>query len=280
MASPRVYIGSAIWRTVEVAHMAALVPLLREPGFVYHPQVGDALIERARGVSATWFLEKHPDCDVHLSIDSDIVGFSVEDTQKLCELAMDYDIVGGVYVRRSQNETTPSTWYMDGVPVIHAFDHTPIEVKWLATGFMAVHRRVFEALAKTTPTSHLKNKNHYYTFYQPFSYQDTELDDSIELSEDWAFCHRAREAGFKCYIDPAIRLGHIGNYVYTLEDMLRQVPPPQPLAVRRDGLHWDTYQLGSPEEASAAKAALRKPDSDNWRNESADPSRQLVTKEA
>ena len=275
----KVYIGSAIWRTVEVAHMAALVPVLRQPGYTYHPQVGDALIDRARGISATWFLERS-DADVHLSIDSDIVGFSAEDTQKLCELAMEYDIVGGVYVRRSQNETSPATWYMDGEPVIHAFDHTPVEVKWLATGFMAVHRRVFEKLAETTPTSHLKGKNHYYTFYQPFVYDDPELGDSIELSEDWAFCHRAREAGFKIYIDPAIRLGHIGNYIYTLEDMLREVSPPQPLAVRRDGLHWDVYQIGSAEEANAAKAALRKPDSNDWRNESEQPSRQLVTKES
>ncbi len=264
----KVYIGSAVWRQLEAAHVVSLVQLLREPGFVWHPQIGDALIERARGISATWFLERHPECDVHLSIDSDIVGFSLEDTKKLCELTMDYDIVGGVYVRRSQSETTPASWYMDGVPVIHAFNHTPIEVKWLATGFMAVHRRVFETLAKTTPTSHLKDKNHYYTFYQPCNFEDKEVEDTVELSEDWAFCHRAREAGFKCYIDPAMRLGHIGNYVYTLEDMLRQVPPPQPLAVRRDGLHWDTFQLGNEEEAAAAKDALQKPNSDNQRTES------------
>lgn len=246
-----------MWRTVEVAHMAALVPLLRQPGYVYRPQVGDALIDRARGISATWFLEQS-DCDIHLSIDSDIVGFSVEDTRKLCELAMDYDIVGGAYVCRQQNGTHPASFYLDGAPVVHAFDHTPVEVKFLATGFMAVHRRVFEKLAKTTPISALKDKNHFYTFYQPMLYEDKEVGQTIELSEDWAFCQRAKNAGFRCYIDPAIRLGHIGNYIYTLEDMLRERVPPQPLCIRRDGTYWSAYDLGSPEEAQAALAAHKK----------------------
>ena len=252
----KVYIGSAVWRTVEVAHMAALVPLLRRPGYVYRPQVGDALIDRARGISATWFLEKS-DCDIHLSIDSDIVGFTPEDTERMCELAMTYDIVGGVYVCRTQDETHPASFYLDGEPVIHAFDHTPVEVKYLATGFMAVHRRVFEKLAETTPISALKDKNHFYTFYQPMLYEDDDIGQTIELSEDWAFCQRAKDAGFKCYIDPAIRLGHIGSYTFTLEDMLRERTNPQPLAIRRDDTHWSVYSLGSPEEAEAAKS-LRK----------------------
>jgi hypothetical protein len=249
----KVYVGSCIWRTVEVAHMAALVPLLRSPGFGYYPQVGDALIDRARGISATYFLEK-TDCDVHLSIDSDIVGFTVEDTLKLCEAAEEYGIVGGVYVCRSPKKTYPASYYLDGEPVIHAFDHTPVEVKFLATGFMAVHRRVFEKLAETVPMMAPEDDKHFYAFYQPMAYEDEDVGQTIELSEDWAFCQRAKEAGFKVYIDPAIRLGHIGNYTYTLEDMLRDREPPQPLMVRRDGQEWSVFTLGSQAEAEAAKA--------------------------
>ncbi len=250
----KVYIGSCVWRTVEVAHVAALSKLLRDPGYIYKPQVGDALIDRARGISATWFLEQS-DCDIHLSIDSDIVGFTPEDTEKMCQAAMTHDIVGGVYVCRSQNETHPASFYLDKEPVIHAFDHKPVEVKYLATGFMAVHRRVFEKLAETTPLTALKDKNHFYTFYQPFNYEDADLGQTIELSEDWAFCQRAKDAGFKCYIDPAIRLGHIGSYTFTLEDMLKERVEPQPLAIMRDGTHWSVNGLGSLEEAAAAKAS-------------------------
>ena len=248
----KVYVGSAIWRSVEVGHMASLVPLLRTPGFGYYPQVGDALIDRARGISATYFLEQ-TDCDIHLSIDSDITGFTVEDTQKLCEAAMTHDIVGGVYVCRAP-VTYPASYYLDNEVVVHAFDHTPVEVKFLATGFMAVHRRVFEKLAETVPVSAPNDPKHYYTFYAPITnYMDEDVGQPIELSEDWAFCLRAKEAGFKCYIDPAIRLGHIGNYTYTLEDMLRERLEPQPMAIHREGTHWSAWGLSSPDEAAKAR---------------------------
>ena len=32
---------------------------------------------------------------------------------------------------------------------------------------------------------------------------------------------RAKQEGFKCWIDPSIRLGHVGAYTYTMEDLLR-----------------------------------------------------------
>jgi hypothetical protein len=38
------------------------------------------------------------------------------------------------------------------------------------------------------------------------------------LSEDFAFSHRARQAGYKIYSDSTIRLGHIGRYSYAWED--------------------------------------------------------------
>lgn len=250
----KVYVGSCIWRQVEVAHMASLVPLLRTPGFGYYPQVGDALIDRARGISATYFLER-TDCDVHLSIDSDITGFTVEDTKTMCEAAEEYGIVGGVYVCRSPRNTYPASYYNDHDPVVHAFDHTPVEVKFLATGFMAVHRRVFEKLAETVPMMAPADDKHFYAFYQPMSYEDEDVGQTIELSEDWAFCQRAKEAGFKCYIDPAIRLGHIGTYTYTLEDMLRRNLPAQPMVIRRDGQTWQAVTLGSEEEAETALKA-------------------------
>ncbi|KKM80817.1 hypothetical protein LCGC14_1335930, partial [marine sediment metagenome] len=38
------------------------------------------------------------------------------------------------------------------------------------------------------------------------------------VSEDWAFDQRARELGYSIWADPTIKLGHMGNYVYTLKD--------------------------------------------------------------
>jgi hypothetical protein len=38
------------------------------------------------------------------------------------------------------------------------------------------------------------------------------------LSEDFAFCERARGAGHKIMVDTTIRLGHVGKYTYGWED--------------------------------------------------------------
>ena len=231
-------VGSCIWREVSAEHHKSLIPLLRQPGIQYAPQVGDALIERARGISATYFLNQ-TDADVHLSIDSDIVGFSVEDTLKLCELAEQYGIVGGSYVCRSAARTFPASHYAADVRVEHAFDHTPVEVKWCATGFLAVHRRVFEEMAKGLPLLHKSQPWAFHNFYAPFEYEDEDTGERILLSEDYAFCQRAKELGFPSYIDPAVRLGHLGSYVYRLEDTAQPLLEPQPLAITRtSGNRW------------------------------------------
>lgn len=245
---PKIYVGSCIWREVAAEHHKALIPLLRQPGIQYGPQVGDALIERARGISATYFL-RNTDADVHLSIDSDIVGFSVEDTLKMCALAEEYGIVGGSYVCRSASRTFPASHYEADVRVEHGFDHTPVPVKWCATGFLAVHRRVFEALVKQNDMHllHASQPWAYYDFYDTFEYEDADTVERIKLSEDYAFCQRAKEAGFPSYIDPAVRLGHLGSYIYRLEDTAQTPLEPQPLAITRTGGNrWRVESIDEP----------------------------------
>lgn len=221
--------------------MKSLVPLLREPNVEYAPQTGDALIERARGISATYFLDQS-DADVYLSIDSDITGFTVEDTLALCKQAMTHDIVAAAYVTRSANRSFPTSYYEEGVRVEHGFDHTPVPIKWAATGFLAVHRRVFEKLAQDLPLLHASAPTRFYPFFQTLIYEDS-TTEPILLSEDYAFCERARQAGFSVYLDPAVRIGHIGSYVYRLEDVAQKQADPQPLAVTREGLKWRVESL-------------------------------------
>lgn len=42
------------------------------------------------------------------------------------------------------------------------------------------------------------------------------------LSEDYSFCHRARESGFEVMADTTIKLGHVGRYVYTWDEFARR----------------------------------------------------------
>jgi hypothetical protein len=110
----KIYVGSTIWRAVEPYHMKSLVYLLRDPHYGYFPEVGDALVERARGTSATHFL-RHTDADVHLSLDVD---FQKDAIDIMCEQAVKYDIVGAVYICRSVARTYPATFFQEGLRVM------------------------------------------------------------------------------------------------------------------------------------------------------------------
>ena len=237
--APKVYVGSAVWRSVDPLHLKSLLQLLVDPHYGYFPQVGDALIERARGMSASYFLRK-TDAEVHLSLDSDIIEFKKEAIDQMCEQTRKYDIVGGVYICRSVARTFPATFFEEGVKVTFAHDPTPVPVKWVATGCLAVHRRVFEKMAETMPLLHGKDGDRaFWPFYQTMIY-DTGPEDmgKILLSEDYAFSQRAKDLGFTSYINPAIRLGHLGQYAHRLEDMAQDILQPQALTVERSGRYW------------------------------------------
>lgn len=236
-----VYIGSSVWRGVEPHHVAALQMLLRDGyRYAYLPQVGDAMMERSRGMSATLFVRKTK-ADVWLSIDSDVTGFTKEMTDLLVEQAVTHDIVVGAYICKSRADSYPSSTWDDDTSIEFGEDATPQPIKWGATGFMAVHRRVFEALAEDMPLLHSKDEARcFYPFFQTMIYDHPE-HGNILLSEDFAFCEKARRLGFTTYVNPAIRLGHIGPYVFRLEDMGKyedeegrvwQVTPNEPIPMR------------------------------------------------
>jgi hypothetical protein len=43
---------------------------------------------------------------------------------------------------------------------------------------------------------------------------DFELKDGHYVGEDYLFCDRAREQGFEVWIDPTIKLGHMGVHEF------------------------------------------------------------------
>lgn len=95
-----------------------------------------------------------------------------------------------------------------------------------ATGFMLIKRHVLEMMRDAMPqlaytndsinvkldgTSELVKSKHYAFF-------DTMIDpeDNRYLSEDYAFCRRWQqlEPGNKVWLDPFIKLNHVGNHIF------------------------------------------------------------------
>jgi hypothetical protein len=237
----KIYIGSAVWRTEEHAYSQAMRQLwasLVKQGmdFADGTVVGDALISRSRSIVASSFLRS--DADVLLIIDSDIY-FMPENAIELCKKAMELDIVGAMYMTRSM-QTQPAMMLPDDEAIIFSPSAEPVEVPFISTGFMAVTKKVFERLSEDLPLCHQgwANKGKataFWPFYMPYVIPWKGEDGYMYLSEDWAFCQRAKDAGFKIWLDPSIRLGHVGDVMYTLEDLVRQPRPvPQVLRLERD----------------------------------------------
>ena len=180
---------------------------------IYRLEVTGICIQIARQRICEQFLRS--DADYLFCIDDDIKVLDIDDPNsenpidRLVEL--DKDILGGIYVaRRVPHNPTHRTldlqsefektkkWPKDYKFII---PNNPFEVNWLAGGFNLIKREVIEKILKKHP--------------YPFCAM---IYKGEFLSEDFAFCQRAREEGYKIWADPLIKLGHLGNYFFTLKE--------------------------------------------------------------
>ncbi len=235
--APKVYLGPAYGRYVEPDHIQSMNRMLRHP-VMYAPTWNDALLCRARAKTATHFLLE-TDYDVHVSIDSDIV-FDPESVMQIAAQAHELQgIVAGLYVTRHQGALCrPTSIFEYDVPIEFGTDPTPVPIKWAATGMLATPRVVFETLAEGLPLCHASTSFKFYPFYAPFWVPpEREGGDVIYLSEDFAFSERARRAGFTIYLNPAVRVLHLGNHPFRLDDLGKPEDPAKPIRMtyQRDG---------------------------------------------
>jgi len=176
----------------------------------------DALITRSRSMLVSnWWRESGD--DVFLMVDNDII-FRPDDAEKITDRARECrGVVGAAYSWR--NASGLAVRLCNGATDFKK-DAEPVPAEFLATGFMAVHRDVVDAMVEALPICSPQDRHMaYWPMFQ------TLIKDHQELSEDWAFSERARLLGFPILIDPSIRLGHIGQKVYRLEDYAMRGEP-------------------------------------------------------
>jgi hypothetical protein len=140
------------------------------------------------------------DYDYIMWIDSDQI-FSFEQIQKL--ISYDKDIVSGIYkTENGQNFACVKDWDQEFYKKHGSFyflqqedcvNHRGLmEVDYNGMGFMLIKKGVFEKVP--------------YPWFCQLKKQIGDLEDYC--SEDVAFCHLAKEAGFKIFIDPKMVVGH------------------------------------------------------------------------
>lgn len=219
-----VYLGNIYGRNVEPYHWMA-VDALRTAKHQqennirvkFVPTWNDALVCRARSKTATAFL-LDSDADVHVSIDGDVI-FQPWQVAQIAKQAVEYGMVGGLYITRSRQDARPTSIFEPGQTITFGTDPTPQPIRWLASGFVATHRRVMEAVAETLPLCHADRDWRFYPMYMPMVIDGP--NGPIYLSEDFAFCQRAIDAGFTPHLAPNIRIYHLGDHPFSLEDAVQ-----------------------------------------------------------
>lgn len=122
----------------------------------------------------------------------------------------DKDIVGGFYPKK-------------GLPIDFASSPAPggedtdelFETIYVATGFMLIKRSVIEHMVehfKEELGFRYQGSDGYVDLFAPII--DT---DGLYLTEDYAFCHRARSLGYKTFMSKKFEIPHIGPYEFSAE---------------------------------------------------------------
>lgn len=202
-----------------VPQVDASLRTLEREGIRVHRAFGQSAIDSARCRLATQALGAG--YEEILWIDSD-VGFEPADVQRLRDHGL--ALVGGVYAKKA--EQTLTCIHLPGTPAI-LFEpgSAPVDVLYLPGGFLYTRAEVYRAVQQRCelPTCNRAFETAgLVPYFMPMIVQHQ--DQPVYLGEDYAFCHRARQAGFRVMADPGIRLTHYGSYGWTLEDCIHQKP--------------------------------------------------------
>ena len=171
---------------------------------------GCSVVSRARNLLAKDFLESN--CTDLIFIDSDI-NFEPEDVLRLMAWTSEpkKGIVAGVPRVRGEERVYITALDYDENNELTMNGMGLVRAKRVATAFMMVRRDVFETLVEAHPewTYHDKKTDR----MLPALF-DFKLTEEGYMGEDFLFCDRSREVGFEVWVDPTIKLGHMGVQEY------------------------------------------------------------------
>jgi hypothetical protein len=173
---------------------------------------GNPNLPQARSVLAAAFLSTS--FEKTLLVDDDM-GWDAADVERL--LLSDKPVIGGVGARKLDlTDADPNKWCCRCLPGARPDDRGDLEVEAVGCAFLMISRSVFETLISAHPEWKLDGhanmpaeaQRHYYRFFRfPV--------DKDEVGEDYEFCYQWRALGGRVWIDPAIKLIHVGEYEYT-----------------------------------------------------------------
>lgn len=197
-------------------HRAILALMKTENGsFNWIPsEATEAGLLRAR---SNWVSKWYRDTcgDVCLLVDADI-RFQPQDAMHLVQVAREKrSIVVAAYPTKDGHNLTIKPLEDTGT-LTFGPDAPPLEIRWGATGFMAIHRDVLDAIIPTLPLCSPATEHAFWPVFNLDFVRDELPDGSDDwqlMGEDFTICERARNQGFRVWMDPTIQIDHMSGLV-------------------------------------------------------------------
>jgi hypothetical protein len=147
-------------------------------------------------------------------IDSDIV-FDPDDVERL--RSHNQPFTCGLYTKKGPREFACE--FLPTTPAIRLGKHGGLtELRYCGFGFAHTRKEIYTTIHQrlNLPICNRRFGTPLVPFFEPMVVPDRGGPWSI--SEDYAFCERARRVGFPVMADTTIRLWHVGSYRYSWED--------------------------------------------------------------
>jgi len=203
---------------------------LEKDGIKVYRKYGFSAIDQGRCVMAQQAIDENYE---HLFwIDSD-VAFYPGDVYRIinrnCALKGQYPFQTAAYTVKGWPALT-TKFHSDFDKVLFGRDGALYEVEYAATGFMYTHLSVYEDIKRKFNMKPVKIWGGQYTVHPWFLPMIIGED---YVGEDFAFCHRAKQAGHTILCDTTIRLAHIGKYSYSFDFLTRpgKLPCDEPTSL-------------------------------------------------
>lgn len=182
----------------------------------YLPLIGSADIADTRNQILGLFLHAEQ-CDELLLVDADI-GFGPGCLTHI--MSHKVDLVGGIYRQRRDTVDYPLLRLSYDQQMIEDPEtgFPLIEVRGIPAGFMRITRKCLDAMCESKDTRWVSDKDKIRGIQYPFLFDWTwsQKDFGWErMSEDYSFCQRFRDVGGKVWADPALKLDHVGQKVFS-----------------------------------------------------------------
>ena len=213
-----IFVGMVAYKTTNPVTAFVLTAMALDFGrdkIRFDMECGNSMIYQARNKLAAKFLET--DARWLLMLDDDMIPcigrpdwmrFWVPSARTVLDMPLkkhiihrligtNKSLVGAAYFERREGAGLVCS-DQSLVPRARAYEDAVIEVDWLGTGAMLVHRKVFEDISKTYPDI---DGNYFHP-----------IDG--KTGEDISFCIRSKKAGHPVFVDLSIPTFHLGYKTY------------------------------------------------------------------